>query len=204
MLFAQLAFARLLKTLIDSTGGITEKVLWKNVKIIFIAALAIGTITQFYMIGKVYLPQWMEFTPHVRMKTYEHPQRKYIALKPYLHRGDIVLTDISTSWILPCITDVKVISLLHNVPRFLENFERMKDTMNFFNSPKEQISILKKYRVSHILVNKTTIPKSASDSEIAHRFKPYPGEQLFTALSELGNVIINDKNFFLVEVQNLY
>lgn len=204
MLFSQLAFARLLKKFIDAPEGISGKVVWKNVKIFFIAALAVGTATQLFLVSRVYLPQWVEFKPNIRMKAYEHPLRHYIELRPYLHRGDIVLTDIFTSWILPCITEVKVVSLLHNIPLFLENIERVQDTRDFFLSPREQINILKKYRVSHILIDKTKSPQSEPETETAHCFIPQPNEQLLAVLSELGSVVINDESFLLVDVRNLF
>ncbi len=201
MLFLQLAFSRLLKNVIEPAETPVHLTLWKGIRIVFVTGLCAGFFIQLYMTGKVYLPQWVAFTPQFRLKSYEHPLKKYIDLKPYLGRGDIVLADIFTSWVLPCTTDVKVVPLLHNIPCFFENIERVHDTMQFFISPGDRDGILKKYRVTHVLINKKKIPDEKTPSDIPYRFIPRPEEGLLSSLAGMGTVVLDDENFLLVEVE---
>jgi hypothetical protein len=108
------------------------------VSLLFSISLGVGIGSQLSMIGKTYLPQFAGWKHGIYFKKYPNPMQKYIALKNYLQRGDIVLSDVFTSWVLPCITDVKVISLFHNSPLILQNFERLHDTMTFFTSPNDR------------------------------------------------------------------
>jgi hypothetical protein len=200
MFFSQLAFSRMLKNLLHESPGWTSG-RWRTVlKYIYITALGTGFLSQMYLTGKMYMPQYLQWQPRFNVKKYIHPLQHYFTLRHFLQRGDIVLTDIATSWILPCITDVKVISLLHNSPFVLENLERVRDTKTFFTSSGSREELLKKYTISHILVNKRKIPQDSEGSEHDAGYLPFPDERLFSSLSPLGRVIIDDEDFFLVEV----
>ena len=200
MFFSQLAFSRMLKNLLhESPGWISTT--WRAVpRFVFVGALGIGFFSQMYLAGKMYLPQYIQWHPRLHVKQYIHPLQHYFSLRPFLQRGDIVLTDIATSWMLPCITDVKVISLLHNSPFVVENLERVRDTKTFFTSPLSREEILKKYTISHVLVNKRKVPQVSGGSEHDAAYLPFPDERLFGSLSPLGRVIVDDADFFLVEV----
>ena len=125
MLFSQLAFSRFLKLLIHTECFPGSMRTQRLVTACFIAALFLGTATQLYLVCKVYLPQCIVWKPAVQIKPYQHPLQKYFILANYLHRDDIVLTDVFTSWIIPCIADVKVVSLLHNSPLVSDNATRL-------------------------------------------------------------------------------
>ena len=160
MFFSQLAFSRMLKTSMHAPPDwIKSK--WPSASAIYVyvSALGVGFFSQLYLAGKMYLPQYIEWQPRLHVKKYLHPLRHYLSLRHFLQRGDIVLTDIGTSWILPCLTDVKVISLLHNSPFVLENLERVSDTKTFFTSSVSREAIVKKYNISHILINKRKVPQ---------------------------------------------
>jgi hypothetical protein len=120
-----------------------------------------------------------------------------------LHRDDIVITDVFTSWIIPCVADAKVVSLLHNSPLVSDNAARLADTMSFFATPHANQMILKKYRATHILINKNKIPATRENIEDSRFFIPYPDAHLMGQLAGFGRVVIDDENFFLVEVGSL-
>jgi hypothetical protein len=200
MFFSQLAFSRMLKTsLHEPPAWIKSK--WRSLlRFVYVAALGAGFCSQLYLAGKMYLPQYIEWQPRLHVKKYLHPLHHYLSLRHSLQRGDIVLTDIETSWILPCLTDVKVVSLLHNSPFVLENLERVSDTKTFFTSSVSRKGIVKKYNISHILINKRKVPQDGGGNEHDAAYLPYPDEALFNTLAALGKVIIDDEDFFLVEV----
>jgi hypothetical protein len=203
MLFSQLAFSRFLKLLIHAECFLRSMRAQRIVTACFVAALFLGTAAQLYLVGKVYLPQRFEWKPALRIKPYQHPLQKYFSLPHYLHRDDIVLTDVFTSWIIPCIAEVKVVSLLHNSPLVSDNAARLADTMSFFTAPHANQSVLKKYRTTHILINKKKIPLTRQEVEDSRFFIPYPDAYLMDQLEGFGRVVLNNENFFLVEVGSL-
>jgi len=203
MLFSQLAFSRFLKLLIHTEYFLRSMRAQRLVTACFIAALFLGIAAQLYLVCKVYLPQCIEWKPALRIKPYQHPLQKYFILPNYLHRDDVVLTDVFTSWIIPCIADAKVVSLLHNSPLVSDNAARLADTMRFFTEPHTNQSILKKYRTTHILINKKKIPMTRQGIEDSRFFIPYPDAQLMGQLAGFGRVVLDNENFFLVEVGSL-
>jgi hypothetical protein len=198
MLFSQLAFSRMLKSILYGAPDFIEGKRKQLLQSLYVAALGVGIFAQFYLIGTVYMPQYIELQHEVRIKPFDHPMQKYIMLRHKLHRGDIVITDVFTSWVLPCVTDVKVISLFHNSPFVLENFERLHDTRIFFHSPADRERIVAKYNISHILVNKKKISGSSYSEENDFIC---PDKDWVHSLARLGNVVINSEDFFLVELK---
>ncbi len=201
MLFSQLAFSRILK---NSLHGFPDylRERWRTaLRLICIAALGVGFCSQLYLAARMYLPQFIEWSPQFHLRKFQHPLQHYLSLRHSLQRGDIVLTDITTSWILPCITDVKVVALFHNSPFLLENLERARDTKTFFTAPESREAVLAKYNISHVLINKRKVPQGEGVDEHDAAYLPNPDEELFNVLSPLGRVIIDDADFFLVEVR---
>jgi hypothetical protein len=198
MLFSQLAFSRMLKNILCGAPDFIAGKRNQLVQTVYVAALGMGIFTQFYLIGTVYMPHYIELQPQVRIKPFKHPMQKYIALRHTLHRGDTVITDVFTSWALPCVTDVKVISLFHNSPFVLDNFERLDDTRIFFHYPADRQRIAAKYNISHILVNKKNI--SASTYSEGNDLI-CPDKDWMHSLAGLGKVVVNNEDFFLVELK---
>jgi hypothetical protein len=198
LLFSQLAFSRMLKYLLYGAPDFISSSRKKIVRVVYVSALGVGVFIQFYLIGSLFMPQYIAWQPRMRLKPYQHPLQQYIALRPILGRGDIVITDVFTSWALPCVTDVKVISLFHNSPFVLENFERLHDTQIFFNSPADRKRIIAKYNISHILVNKKKICESNCSEE---KGLICPDKDWMHSLARLGKVMINNEDFFLVELK---
>jgi hypothetical protein len=198
LLFSQLAFSRMLKNILqggrDSVSSSRRKIL----RVVYVSALGVGIFVQFFLIGTVYVSHYIAWQPRVHLKPYQHPLQQYIALRPHLRRGDIVLTDVFTSWVIPGVTDVKVISVFHNSPFVLENFERLHDTRIFFNDPARREELLAKYKISHILINKKRI-STTGFSEASDL--PCLDKEWMRTLAGLGTVTVNNENFFLVEVK---
>ncbi|MCX5886607.1 MAG: hypothetical protein NT096_11985 [Proteobacteria bacterium] len=62
---------------------------------------------------------------------------------------------------------------------------------------------MKKYHVSHALINMRLFPPSKVEDQAPQFFIPYPDEKLIHDLSSLGDTILNNGNFFIVKVGNL-
>jgi hypothetical protein len=193
LFFIQLAFSRFLKILREERNVLKKGMMVNLAMLLFISALVAGTANQFLMAGETYLP------PLVKKSS--HPMEQYSVLKHHLHRGDIVLADVFTSWPLPCITGVKVVSLYHNSPLIPENAERLHDTVTFFRSPNERKRIVEKYHITHVLINRKLLPPWTVENQAPQFFIPYPDKNLSHDLSALGDVILNDENFLIVRVK---
>ena len=87
---------------------------------------------------------------------YSSPNKVFKDSGKYLSEGDVVLSDIYSSWSLPVYTGAKIIALWHTPPHIKDNFYRTKGIMKFF-SPEtdkaERKHILDKYSVTHVLLN---------------------------------------------------
>lgn len=198
LLFSQLAFSRMLKNILYGAPDFIEGKRKQLLQFVYVFALCIGIFTQFYLVGTVYMPRYIALLPHAGIKPSAHPMQKYIALGQQLHRGDIVITDVWTSWVLPCATDAKVISLYHNSPFVLENVERLHDTRIFFHSPADRERIIAKYNISQVLVNKKKI---SADSYSETNDAICPDKDWMHSLAKLGTVLINNEDFFLVAMK---
>jgi hypothetical protein len=201
LFFSQLAFSRMLKNILYERPNFIKNKRNSILKFVYVTALVAGVFIQFYIIGMFYMPQYIELQPQVHIKPYQNPLKQYISLTHYLNRGDTVITDVFTSWVLPCVTNVKVISLYHNSPFILENPERLQDTMLFFTSTRERSSILGKYGITHILINKTKKPSQKENFESTF-FIPNPDQKLMDELATLGKVVLENDNFFLVALRS--
>jgi hypothetical protein len=192
MLFSQLAFSRILKLLIEERASFKNSLVANLATILFLSALVGGMGIQLFLTGKIYLPPLLKQSPQ--------PMEKYIVLQKHLHQGDTVLADVFTSWPLPCITGVKVVSLYHNSPLIPENAERLSDAVTFFRSPNERKRIVEKYHITHVLINRKLLPPWTVENQAPQFFIPYPDARLIHELSSLGRTLLYDENFFLVEV----
>jgi hypothetical protein len=200
VLFCQLAFSRWIKLLTDKQKSLRKSRLATAGLTVCIIALIGGTVGQLYMVGSVYLPEFIKWQPRIGIKDYRTPMHKYIELKQYIGRGNTVLSDVCTSWVMPCITNTKVISLFKNSPLLIQNLERLEDTRTFFSTPDKRKIIIEKYTVSHVLLNKKLFPPERSYTDQV--FIPNPDEKLRNELSSLGTVLLDNENFLLVRVKN--
>ena len=108
-------------------------------------------------------------------------------LRKHLREGDVVLSDIYTSWSIPVYTGAKVIVLFHTSPHVGDNAERIHDIETFYDgetSRDARMKILKKYGITHIFLNFKII-----------------GKDLEFPLKEMGfSVIVQNKFFCLFSV----
>jgi uncharacterized membrane protein len=85
-----------------------------------------------------------------------------LGLKKYLGDGDVVLSDIYSSWSIPVYTGAKIIALFHTPPHVVDNTERIEAVETFYDcltTNERRKEILKKYKATHIYLNFLTAGK---------------------------------------------
>lgn len=99
------------------------------------------------------------FDKPIRIHGYQSPIKPYLFLSRHLSAGDVVL---SSNWRagfpLPAITGARIVEPrhLHSLLMSEEADGRKKDALSFFQDPlsrEGRISLLKKYRITHILID---------------------------------------------------
>lgn len=121
-----------------------------------VVLLTIGIAIQTVFLYTQFVLPAFTFTQSHLLLNYTSPNQVQRDLARYLRDGDVVLSDIYTSWSIPVFTGAKIIALYHTPPHVKDNFERIKAVETFFNtstSSEERTIILKKYKVTHILLH---------------------------------------------------
>jgi len=118
--------------------------------------LIAGAAIQAVLVYKEFiLPAFIISDDH-RSISYRSPNRMQRELGRYLQAGDVVLSDLYTSWSVPVYTGAKIIALYHSAPHVRDNRERVQALETFFNaatSVEERTKIIEKYGVTHVLLN---------------------------------------------------
>lgn len=113
----------------------------------------------------------------------------YNFLKEKVGRYEVVMSDRRTSWLIPSFSG-KAVCLLHVNP-FIPDLEERSDGVETFFDAKTtsetRVKILKKYKVSHILLN--------LDLELFD-------DETIAAITELGNITFQNCHFILIEPTN--
>jgi hypothetical protein len=125
--------------------------------------LALGTVIQLSFSYTQFISPAFERKANSILPTYVSPNMMQLGLKKYLAEGDVVLSDIYTSWSLPVYTGAKIIALYHTSPHISDNTERKKAVETFYDSSTSREArkeILKRYGVTHILLNFQTAGKA--------------------------------------------
>jgi hypothetical protein len=119
--------------------------------------ICLAACLQFYFVfGEFIEPAFTVRTERPFISRDSSPNKVFKDLRKYLNEGDVVLSDIYSSWSLPVYTGVKIIALWHTPPHVKDNFNRTEDIKRFFNpevDKTERKHILDKYSVTHILLN---------------------------------------------------
>jgi len=149
--------------------------------------ITIGVIIQMVLIYTKFVAPVFTVKPDSFLPHYVSPNKTHVELKEHLDDGDVVLSDIYSSWSIPVYTGAKVIALFHSSPHIDDNLERISDVETFYDgdtSSEERMKMLKEYGVTHIFLNyKIT------------------GKDIEPALKEMGfSVIAQNESFCLFSV----
>jgi len=129
----------------------------KNITAWFLVLfLAMGIIIQMVFLYSKFIFPAFKIKPGLYIPNYVSPNKMQSELKQYLSDGDVVLSDIYSSWSIPVYTGAKIIALYHTPPHVTDNLERIGAVKTFYDSSttwEERRRILEKYGVNHILLN---------------------------------------------------
>jgi hypothetical protein len=128
----------------------------KKASRILLLLLLFGVICQSYVITDEYLRPSFIMKSGSILPSYKNPNSLYLELGKYLKKDAVVLSDLYTSWGIPVFTGAKIVALFHTPAHVKDNIERINDLDTFYDitTPKSlRHHILKKYSVTHILLN---------------------------------------------------
>jgi hypothetical protein len=144
--------------------------------------LTLGTVIQLVFLYTQFISPAFERKANSILPAYVSPNTMQLGLKKYLGDGDVVLSDIYSSWSIPVYTGAKIIALFHTPPNVIDNTERIKAVATFYDcltTKERRKEILKKYKATHIYLNFLTA-----------------GEDLGPMLNEMGLPVVARGNSF--------
>ncbi|MCK4339943.1 MAG: hypothetical protein KAW87_08165 [Candidatus Cloacimonetes bacterium] len=122
-------------------------------------------------------------------RAYDHVDfNEYNFLKEKVGRYDVVMSDKTTSWLIPTYSG-KAVCIIHLNPLIPDLDERLDAVGTFFDAnttSKARLGIIKKYNVSYILLN--------LDLELFE-------DETIVAITELGNITFQNSHFVLIEIE---
>lgn len=118
--------------------------------------LIVGVGIQLVLVNTEFLTPALEHRARFAFPRVVNPNTMQMELKKHLGEGDVVLSDIYSSWSIPVYTGAKVIALFHTPSHVDDNLERLKAVETFYESVttnQRRKEIIRKYRVTHIYLN---------------------------------------------------
>lgn len=172
-IFIQIALAARLAQLEAAMRG---GKFWPSLPVMLVCVLLVGTIA-LNSPNKFVLAEALKGFQGMR-----HSYKDYEDLGRYVEQYDVVLSDIQTSWLIPTFAG-KIIASKHPVSFIDDHSARRKDQKTFFSEgiqAEEKDSILKRYQVDYIFINK----KRNADVQTYYIF---------------GNLVYENENFLLLK-----
>jgi alpha-1,6-mannosyltransferase len=148
--------------------------------------LIIGMGIQLVLVYTKFVSPAFERTAGFTFPRHVNPNAMQMELRKYLGESDVVLSDIYTSWSLPVYTGAKIIALYHTSPHISDNTERKKAVETFYDSstsPAARKEILKRYGVTHLLLNFKTAGKALEPVLRAMNFEVVARNESFCLFS---------------------
>ena len=146
----------------------------------------------------------INFKPLPVIAQYKNPLENYIQIRSVLKKGDIVLSDPLTSWLIPAFTGAKIIVLYHNCPMVHDNNERRINVKKFYASnatASERKRIIGNYSVTHVLLNRYRM-KDTFVNRIRSYFRDYRiSDRMINDMKKQGSVVFENSDFILFQVQ---
>ena len=155
MCLLQLASSRLARQWF-AAASLPVSSLKKTVTMLLLAALAGGGVLQSALVIKEFMYPCFSFPAGSLFPRYVNPNSMHHELGNYLHEGDVVLSDLYTSWSVPVYTGAKIVALFHIAPHIRDNQTRIRDVETFYSASATNAvrkEIIKKYGVTHILLH---------------------------------------------------
>ena len=206
--FLHLALSWYLKTLGLLSFSTMKKTLMnlneKNIHILIFALILVFSISyQILKLGFEQMGYTIHFKPKPIIQEYKNPAENYKLLTGEIKEGDIVLSDPLTSWLIPTLTDAKIVALYHDNPLVPDNVIRVEDTIEFYKSNtllKTRKMILEKYNVTHVLLNFDRM-KENDVNRINNYYQNFRiDESLIDDLKKIGKIILKNDDFILFKL----
>jgi len=129
----QLVASRLYRQLSSPNIGTPQRRINKIIFCFLNLLLAGGIITQAVLTAKELVFPSFSFAAGAAFPRYDNPNAIQDELKKYLKDGDVVLSDIYSSWAVPVYTGAKIVALYHTAPHVTDNIKRIADVEIFYN-----------------------------------------------------------------------
>ena len=162
MLTLQMSVSRICREWFSLPSLSLKKDLKKITSWVLLLLLVIGIIIQTVLVYTKFVVPVLAIKPGSFLPHYVSPNKTQLELKEHLGEGDVVLSDIYSSWSFPVYTGAKIIALFHTSPHIDDNLERINAVKTFYDSAipnKLRKKILKRYGVTHIYLNFLTAGK---------------------------------------------
>ncbi len=161
---------------------------------------------QFAILGFEQAGFTLNFRPWPAVQKYKDPLDDYDAIIGWVSGDNIVMSDPLTSWLIPALTGAKITSLYHNNPMVPDNAMRVKDVKLFYNSTasiKNRERILRKYKVSHVLLNYDRM-KNNNVNRVNNYYQDYAiNGNLISDMEKLGKIVWQNDTMILFETKEI-
>jgi hypothetical protein len=118
--------------------------------------LAAGCAGQLYLAAREYIQPGFTFSTDAPYIRYQDPTAMHKQFARYMHPGDIVFSDVPTSWGIPLYTGAKIVSLFHTPPHVRDNDARKTEVKKFYDpltDNQQRLHILKKFNATKLVVH---------------------------------------------------
>jgi hypothetical protein len=152
----QITASRLCRELSGTKVWTAQRRINKTIFYFLVLLLAGGIVTQSVLTVREFVYPSFSFAAGSPFPRYVNPNAMQHELKKHLHDGDVVLSDLYSSWSVPVYTGAKIVALYHTAPHVIDNIQRIADVEAFYNVATPSFmrnAIVKKYGVTQIFLN---------------------------------------------------
>ena len=123
---------------------------------LFAVLVAYGLIGQASLIMQEYLYPDFTVNSNAPYLHYKDPTATHKQFAYYIQPGDIVFSDVFTSWGIPLYTGAKIVSLFHTPPHIRDNIERIAEVNRFYDPSLDnlqRIQILRHFNATKLVIH---------------------------------------------------
>jgi hypothetical protein len=202
-----LHFSQIKLFTLHAAGGSATGFIKHNAYKVFLWVLVFVCVAhQFAILGFEQAGFTLNFRPWPVVQKYKDPLDDYAAVIGRIGGNNIVMSDPLTSWLLPALTEAKIISLYHNNPMVSDNAIRIKNVKLFYNSTasiKDRETILNQYKVSHVLLNYDRM-KDNNVNRVDNYYQDYLiNDDLISDMEKLGDIVWRNDAMILFEIKEV-
>lgn len=120
------------------------------------ALLAAGVLIQMVIIFQEYIRPDFSLSAQAPYVRYHDPTAMHKQFARYMGPGDVVFSDVPTSWGIPVYTGAKIVSLFHSSPHIPDNEARKQAVRRFYDptlNRKQRLQILKRFNATRLIVH---------------------------------------------------